>query len=53
MAKGKRIGGEDRRGVERFIVDDFILKVVIRMTHLSHDVEVYYMTVWDTYRSLL
>ena len=52
MAKEERIGGEDRRGVERIIVDEFILKVIISMSDLSHDVVVYYMTVWDNYRPL-
>ena len=53
VAKGKRRGGEDMRGVERIIVDDFLLKVVIRLTHLSNDVKVYYMTVWHNYRPIL
>ena len=52
MAKEKRIG-EDKRGVERIIVDEFILKVIIRLTDLSHEVVVYCMTVWDNYRPLL
>ena len=52
MAKEERIGGEDRRGLERIIVDEFIFKVIISMSDLSLDVVVYYMTVWDNYRSL-